>query len=540
MNKITVKVFSLLVALVLFAGIMAGCGSASKSGTETAAEVSTSAPEATSAEPAAEPAAEPEATGPDISKVVELQLYMVGDAPTDLQLVVDKLDEMTKKDLNCTVKFNYTTWTDFQTKYSLVLSSGQPVDLIYTAVWLNYQKLVNSGAFLALNDLLPTYAPELQKFVPEDLWQGVTKDGKIYAIPSTYREYMNNGVLYRKDIATKYSLPEPTNLDTLEQYLLGVKKNMPGQQLLQEFVTPGVQTYSFSAAEVLNMKYSNAYGPMYGLTAPYDNPKELQDYWGSQDFVDDMKMFKRWADEGLISRSALSDKTDATAFENGKTIATLNGLNIAKYTSAYTKSKLAHPDWKVAYAAFPVANGGKYWPNHATQNAYSIPTTSQNPERALMFYQKLVLDKTYNQLTEYGFEGTHYTVDADGYYNYVGDPTKSGFAKEGMNGWAWRNPEFLLWQKNDQVLKDMFAEAAKNAGPNKGEGFAEDYTAYSAERAALGTVMTQYLAPMQAGLVPDVDAAIKTFREKAAAAGLQKIQDAVKAQWAEYAASMGF
>lgn len=533
MNKTTVKILSLLVAVMLLVGVLAACGKAAPS------EPAASAAASTAAAPADSTAA-PAPSGIDTSKAVELQFYMVGDGPTDLQLVSDKLNEMTKKDLNCTVKFNFTTWTDFQTKYALVLSSGQPVDLIYTAVWLNYQKLVKTGAFMPLNDLLPKYAPELQKYVPEDLWKGVTTDGKTYAIPSAYREYMNNGILYRKDLAEKYSIPEPTNLDTLEQYLLGIKKNMPQQQLLNEFVTPGVQSFPFSASEALYMKYKIGYQSTYGLYANYDSPKDLVTYWGSPDFTADMKMFKRWADEGLWSRSALSAKTDTEAFLNGKIIATLNGFNAAKFGDTYSRAAVAHPDWKIGYIAFPTANGGKFWPNHATQNAFSIPTTAQNPERALMFFQKLILDKTYNQLTSYGIEGTHYNVDSEGYYQPIGDPTKSGFRREGMNCWGWRNPDFMIWNKTDQILKDTFAADAKNAGPNEGDGFAEDYTSYQADRAALGTVMTQYLAPLQAGLVPDVDAAVKTFMDKANGAGLQKIQDAVKKQWADYAATQGW
>ena len=532
MNKITAKFLSLLIAVMLFAGVLAGCGGA-------AGPAETTAPAGTTGADGETAAAAPTESTIDVSKAVELQFYAIGDAPGDLQPVTDKVNELIR-DLNCTVKFNYTTWTDYQTKYSLILSSGQPVDLIYTAVWLHFPDLVKAGAFLPLDDLLPKYAPELQKALPEDLWKGMSYDGKIYGIPSLHREYMNNGVVYRKDLAEKFGLPEPKDLDTLEQYLLGVKKNMPQQQLLQDFVVPGIQNFSFTVSEVLYMKYQLGFGPRYGLQSFYDNPKELAAYWGGPDFITDMKLFKKWADEGLWSRSALSNKTDTEAFVNGKTICMVNGVNIAKFTDYTSRSAVAHPDWKIGYIGFPDVNGGKYWPNHAAQNATSIPTTARNPERALMFYQKLVLDKTLNQLTNHGFEGTHYTVDADGYYVPIGDPTKTGFRKGGMNGWAWRNPEFMLWNKTDQILLDTFAKCAENAGPNQGDGFIEDFSTYQAERAALGTVMTQYLAPLQAGLVPDVDAAVKTFMDKANAAGLQKIQDAVRAQWAQYAAEQGW
>jgi hypothetical protein len=52
--------------------------------------------------------------------------------------------------------------------------------------------------------------------------------------------------------------------------------------------------------------------------------------------------------------------------------------------------------------------------------------------------------------------------------------------------------------------------------------------------------MRQYLAPLQAGLVDDVDAAVAEFREKVTAAGLDVCREGFKAQWADYCADYGF
>ena len=53
-------------------------------------------------------------------------------------------------------------------------------------------------------------------------------------------------------------------------------------------------------------------------------------------------------------------------------------------------------------------------------------------------------------------------------------------------------------------------------------GFSEDYSAYSAEKAAIDDVVSEYLRPLQNGLVDDVDAAVETFREKGSRAGQRK------------------
>jgi putative aldouronate transport system substrate-binding protein len=472
-------------------------------------------------------------------KPVELRLYMVGDAPKDLQEINDKINVLAKKDLNCTVQFNYTSWIDFPEKYNILLSSGQPVDLLYTATWLNYSKLAKNGAFKALDDLLPMYAPNLQKFVSDSYWNQVKVDGKIYTIPSTWHEYATDGFQYRKDLQEKYKLPEPNSLENVERYFEGIKKNLPDQLLTMEYTKSGPEPWSFSAFEILSMKYKwVAFGTPYGLVADYDDPSDIRIYWGTAEFIEDMKMFKRWADKGFWPKSALSTKADVNVFDTGKIVAMIQGQNPNKYAQSMLKLKTSNLKAEVGYIPYPAVNGVATFA-HATQNGFSIPDSSKNTERALMFYEKLVLDKTYNQLTQYGIEGKHYTVQ-DGYYKAVGDATKSGFPREGMNGWAWRNTNFMLFDQSFDVVKNMFddldkiAESTKFKGVNIFDGFYEDDSSYQGERSALGAVMTQYLEPLEAGLVPNVEAATDLFMLKAKAAGLEKIQAEYIRQWKDY------
>lgn len=532
------RISSFILASALTIGLFSGCGKTDTSTAEGSAGTA-------AADSSAAASATAEGTKIDTSKQVQLQFYMIGDAPKDLDEINGKINEMTKKDLNATVKFNFTSWTDFGQKYNLVISSGQPVDLIYSASWLGYFKLANQGAFLPLDDLLPQYASDLYNFVPKDYWEQVKANGKIYTMPSTYKEYINNGFLYRKDLQKKYNLPEPNSIENVEAYLDGMKKNEPSQLLTNEIVFTGTSPDSFSAFEILSMKYKWVYfGTPYGLTADYDTPSDLKPYWGSPEFTEDMKMFKRWADKGFWSKSALSAKTDETAFANGKIIASMATVSASKYGDTLLKVKAAHPDWEVGYIQYPMVSGVAYTA-HPAQNGFSIPASSENPERALMFYQKLVLDKNYNLLSQYGIEGKHYTVE-DEHYVPVGDPAKSGFPREGLLGWAWRNPEFMLFDKSSDAVNEVFAKDAEIAdktaykGTNIFDGFAEDFTSYQSERAALGTVMTQYLAPIEAGLVPDVEKAIATFMQKAKAAGLDKIQAEYTKQWKAYCAEHNY
>lgn len=478
--------------------------------------------------------------GIDISKKVELSFWMLGDPPKDLSLINNEVNKLTERDLNCTVKFNMLTWSDYMQKYNLLLSSGQPMDLLFTAEWLNYNQFAKKGAFKELDDLLPVYAPDLYKYVPHDYWNAVKVNNSIYTIPAIWKEYASPGFAYRADLLEKYNLPVPDSIENIEAYLEGVKKNEPSTVLTNEQATDNGFGPFFSAYEVLNIKYKWIDSNMpYGLTGDYNRPSDIRTYWGSPDFVQDMNMFKRWVDKGFWSKSALSNRDSIhDAFANGKTVAVISGENPTKFNDSYIKIKTLYPEMELGY--YPYVRSTKLAkPVHPIHNGIAIPRSSQNSERALMFYEKLVLDKTYNYLTEYGIEGKNYTIEDGKYYKMLGDAMTNGFQREALNGWAWRNPQIQLFDKSFNTVLDLFKEFDDYAKPDIFYGFVEDYTPYQAERAALYQVQSQYLVPLEAGLVTDVDSAIKIFMEKAKAAGLDKIQKEYIRQWKEYCKEEG-
>ncbi|MEK5435477.1 extracellular solute-binding protein [Paenibacillus sp. FSL R5-0923] len=532
MNKLRGKSMSILLTSVLSLALLAGCGgnSSSTNGENAAVKESTSGgntAQSTNAETE-------EKSGLDTSKKVELQFYMLGDAPKDLSSVEAEINKMAEEDLNATVKFNYTTWTDWDQKYKLLLSSGQSIDLIFTADWTQYQAYAKKGAFLAIDDLLPTAAPALQQFVPQDMWDAVKIDGKIYTVPATYKEYVTNGFVWREDLRKKYNLPEPTDLASYEAYMEGIKKNEP--KMSSASFNSDVRGNLHDVYTTLTAMVGS---PLpYGIGIKYSDPSKAYLYWGSEEHKEELLTMRRWQEKGLISKNVLNVKDTLQAPVIAGKAASIFGDNPTRFNDTLMKVKAAHPDWELGY--YPYGKTiGYATPVHPIHNGFAIPKGSKNPERALAFYEKMVLDKRYNQLTQYGVEGKNYKVDANGYYELIGDASTNGFTREGMNGWAWRNPEFMLFDKSYDGVKEIFAELDKIQKPDIFTGFAEDYTSYQAEKAALEQVEKQYLYPLQAGLVEDVDAGLATFMEKAKQAGLEKIQAEYIKQWNAYVQEKG-
>lgn len=537
------KLLSAVMTLALLASVV-GCGSGSQSAAGALDEQGVSEIPATEA--TTETAETTEEAAPaaaiDLSEQVDLVFYVMGDAPQDEELVEEALNEKLLEKCNATVDMQFSTWTDFQQKYANEITS-QGADLIYIANWLNYGQLASSGAFEELDDMLDTVAPELKALVGDSALGMCKVDGKIYAIPNTWPEYVSNGVKYREDLRAKYDLPVPDSLENLEAYLMGIKENEPNQPLLAVTTeeSQGFKT-AFDAAWALNFKYSwvNINGLDYGLTANYDTPTDVYDYWFSDDFVEDMKLMKKWADAGFWSKSALSDTNNSDAYKNGLCVAEIAGQNPNKQVTAIADFTNAGEGWESAYVAYGETNGVIY-PGHATQNGTAVVRGCKNPERALYVIQTLLCDDEVNAILQYGIKGTHYDV-VDGIYKNLQEeagetPT---FPYEGFNTWNMRNGDTKLPQATDVALQEMFdkyaklGEKTKFPNVNIYDGFSENYESYSAERSAVGNVMRQYLAPLQAGLVDDVDAAVEDFRTRVKDAGLDKCREEYTKQWVAY------
>lgn len=531
------KLLSILLAAAMMAAAT-GCGQ--ESAADAMDKSSGQTEEKDSAEQAEQPETEEsdqagneEPAGADNSERVDLIIYELGDAPADLDMVVEKINEILLEKVNATLEFQFSTWTDWQQKYNMQLTTGG-VDLIYTANWAEYGKLASSGAFVPLDGLLDTVSPGVRELLGDDALNQCRVGGELYTIPCNYLEYTCNGILYREDLRKKYDLPVPDTLENMEAYLVGIKEKEPEQPLLTE-----------GAAQVLNFKYPwvTFAGLPYGLSINHDTPTQIDDYWFSDDFVDDMKLMKKWADMGFWSRSILGNDNESQdgAFENGLAVMYVSGYNPSKAMSVKDELAKSHPDWEAEFVAFGQTNGVIY-PANLQTNGTAIAKDCKNPERAMKVMELLLTDPELNALVMYGVEGVHYELDENGIYHNLSDR----FTYEGMNTWNFRNKEIMLSSESSVELNELFSEyeklGAKTKYPNTDifGGFTGDTSEYATEEGAVANVLQEYLGPLQTGMVDDVDAAVKQLRDKLTEAGVETCRENFKEQWLAYCEEYGY
>ncbi|MEF3313483.1 extracellular solute-binding protein [Paenibacillus sp. GYB004] len=110
---------------------------------------------------------------------------------------------------------------------NLIMSSGKGPDMINSASSAFFSDHVKRGLLKPLNDAIDRNGQDLKRLIPQEAWDQVTYDGRIYAIPSL-NEVRGTEILYiRKDWLDNVGLKLPTTLVQLEKVMRAFKHGDP-------------------------------------------------------------------------------------------------------------------------------------------------------------------------------------------------------------------------------------------------------------------------------------------------------------------------
>ncbi|MBQ6551537.1 MAG: extracellular solute-binding protein [Lachnospiraceae bacterium] len=544
------RLLACLLALLMIIGL-AACGTTTpSSSTDTgtkeaeAEEVKEDEPEAEAPEEEGDDEEDEEELGElDLSEEATVILYQIGDEPQDLASVLEVLNEKLVAELNTKLDVQFSTWVDYKPKYSNILTTTG-ADMCYAASWLDYALYSKEGAFVDVEPLMKAYAPDLWNWIGESKMSQMKVGDTIYGIPNMWDEYVMIGIAYRKDLADKYEVPYPESFEKAEQYFQGVHEADPDQEIIYNGASDASSTgtYVTTGSSLLMYKYPEGICNKYGYQWVLDDPANLWDYWYSDEFVEDAKLMKKWCDAGWWSRSCLNAEADQEALQNNRCIAFISGCNANKYCGWVNDVK-DKEGWELGWWDY-AENTGYAFPVHPNHNLTCIINGTKYADRCVKVIEYLMMDEEANKLIQCGIEGKHYTIDADGLYNQIED---SGYGYEACDTWQLRNADFKLTQPTGVLLqkcfdreKEIALQREKYPDINIVDSFAEDYSGYNAEMAAVQNVIGEKLNPIFAGLVDDPEAAIAEFRTLVEAAGLETIRADYNKQWTDYCAANGF
>ncbi|NLB41829.1 MAG: ABC transporter substrate-binding protein [Clostridiales bacterium] len=520
---LTRTVVNILVLVMVF--VMSACGGSGKTPTPT--DKATEKPSA--------------GTAPNELNFVTLDWYLdFGEAP-DGQMVNDAVNEYLKEKVNANVNIYYWSTTDFTTNIPTMISSGQDLGMLpYGRV--PYAINASRGAYYPMDELLDEYAPGTKALFPEDIWDTMRVDGKIYGIPAFKDNAYIMNFIYNADMADDLDLDmekikfsdwrqiEPFLMEVVEkrsekfpeydQYPL-VGSN--GSEMPYNFQ---VETFGVDLTAVANIEPFNN-------VAGYDSDT-IFNLYETDEYREYAKSRQRMVENNIFAY----DYTGKTEWN-------------------YTGGLFAWPGW-----GYTFMNPHFYGENFTTKmilsdriwtstlmyagSGMSISANCREPERAMMILELINTDPKFATMMRFGIEGEHYVYDDEGKMTFEGSP-RNGGDKKGYYHWYGaplgnltivEAPENLIGP--DRLMMKELERINKEAVRANHMGFALDTTPITNEIAATSNVVAEYQVDIRAGRFESEDEINKVLDEfiaKLKANGSEKIVEEVQRQVDEWSAS---
>jgi len=487
----------------------------------------------------------------DTSKHVVISHLSLGNKPGNGQYEAAKAewDKYLLDKVNASLEIQYIGWTDYMTQYNLLLATGEGLDLINSASdWLEMWPNAQKGAFLKLNDLLPTYAPITWESVPQSSWDEVTFKNDIIAIPEDmYTQWINHGFMYRGDWAKEFGITDPiTTWEGFGRYLQGVK-DKKGKDGVIPFDVAGISNinalydgWPISKSKLVCIDPVPS-GLAFGKSA--DEWWEVRSRFDVQDdgtdlLLDFAKEMKKWGDAGYWREDVLNNTADTWAqFKAGLTGTRQH--HTQTYVTAHTELEREIPGADLQF--FPWSKeSGNLVKMSITHGATAVAANSKNPERALMVYDLIRNDETMYKLFNWGIEGVQYVINDKGQKDRPEgfNADNHGFSS---NFWGGRMDKFELAYPNVEMIsnwKEIYDEFDSYAVDYIYGRFVFDKSAVDSELAALSEVVNRLLPAICTGKAGDPEKAVAEFRDQLKKAGHDKVQAEVQRQMTEFKKSI--
>ncbi|SFJ40294.1 putative aldouronate transport system substrate-binding protein [Paenibacillus sp. UNC496MF] len=461
---------------------------------------------------------------------VTLKFYFGGDKKAATDEVWSAISDYVKsKGLNVKFTINFIPFTDFKDKMLVMAASGDSWDMNFDGDWLSYKQMAAKGSYMALNELLPEYAPNLyKKYQEQGTLSAATVNGQIVGLPWTMKMNQRLFAGWRSDLADKAGITvAPDAVKTIEDVdalLRQMKQAYPNEKLSRSTPLPIYMIRD----EWVDLNF-------HGLGFYLSDPKVTVQPVEQQPFYQEaIKTAKSWYDDKLINRDAMIDKEDGAAeWRNGKTLFTLTSHEWANADPGFSdpsfkqQMSLLYPDKKQVNRT-PLAN------------VVAINRNSKHADRVLRFLDMIETDQKLYDLVQYGIEGKTYKLDGETAVYPDGMNTTTSNYMEWGGQWAFWKPQFMrptsTYPKDFWVHEAEFAAEPENVNsPIDGLFIAED--AMKNELAKRDQTADETGKPLEFGIVKDPEKEVAAYAEKQKANGLDKILTETQKQIDAYLAS---
>ena len=219
-----------LVAMLMAAALtlsLAACGNGGSS--SSTADSSTSS-ESSASDSAAADSSDASSEAEDLkeSELVTLNIVTMssGKEESGIAQVEEAMDKILEEKFNVNVKLSFLPFSSYADQISLMLSSGEGVDLL-PVYMVNYTACADSGQLYPMDDLIEKYG---QGIIEQLGWDNINcgrVGGELFGLTQGRDLAASYGFAYRLDLAEKYNLDMDSvkTLEDLHDVLVTIKEN---------------------------------------------------------------------------------------------------------------------------------------------------------------------------------------------------------------------------------------------------------------------------------------------------------------------------
>ena len=485
MNK--KKAMALLLVSVMAGSMLAGCGSDNASSSNDGSSKSA------------------DSSNQDSYTV---KILAPGDASTDdCAKISEAASKITEEKFNTKVELTRVGFGSYDQQVNLTLASSEKLDLMYEYCG-NVTSAISSGQIVPITDYLDSYGSDMKSQISDSDWKCVTFNGDIYGVPANKEKATGWGFAMNKEMAdaTGIDYSSIKTEEELEPLLEKVKEMYPD-------VYPIV---SHNGSMSLMTDQDDLGGDIGSLESASGDNTTIINYYGTDEYMNEMKLRYDWAQKGLIMPDA------STSTENANSLIGA-GKGFGRFTN--TKPGIEKEMEKEVGKEVVVLEMVKpYTTTTRVDIVWYVPHNSEKPERAVQVLNEIYTNPDLANLFINGLEGTHYEfVDKEnGIVNYPEGVNASNTGYTSLP-WAWPNETIsYIWEGLDSDIWDQIQEFNKDATVSPAKGFAWDNTEVQNEVTACANVVAKYGPALECGSL-DPETTIPKFLDELKAAGADTI-----------------
>ena len=318
----------------------------------------------------------------------------------DMQLVLKKVNEYLMEKINATLEMRLIPEVDYDSRLKSAISSGEKFDICFTSVWMNsYTHNALRGSFIELEPLLEKYGKGTLNALPKILLNGARVKDKLYTLPASKDLAHQWGISLNKKYVDKYGFDVSSikKIEDLEPMLKIIKEKEKGA--VPYLICP-YSCHAFS----MPMERIEEQVPS-GLYLDNRTGYKIVNAMEITEFKNYLSLMHKWYKAGYILKDAASLKNVSNFEVAGNWFA--GSVSYNPLVQSELKEKLGYDVTVVPIDSPFITKKDTIFYMHA------VSSTSQDPERAVMFLELLNTDKYLFNLIAYGIEGIHYQKTGD-------------------------------------------------------------------------------------------------------------------------------